>query len=60
MQGTDPRGYDYFWFGLGQAVTTPGHRTDLEVIQDGYISVTPLHLDMTHHASLEALAARYQ
>ena len=60
VKAAGPRGYDYFWFGLGQAVTTPGHRTDLEVIQDGYISVTPLHLDMTHHASLEALAARYQ
>lgn len=59
-KGKDPRGYDYYWFGLGQAVSTPGHHTDLEAIQDGYISVTPLHLDMTHHASLDAIAARYR
>lgn len=59
VKGTDPRGYDYYWFGLGPTVSTPGHRTDLEAIQDGYISVTPLHLDLTHRPSLEPLAAHY-
>lgn len=59
VKGTDPRGYDYYWFGLGPTVSTPGHRTDLEAIQDGFISVTPLHLDLTHRPSLEPLAARY-
>lgn len=56
----DPRGYNYYWFSLGQALSTPGHHTDLEAIQDGYISVTPLHLDMTHRASMEALTACYK
>lgn len=58
--GTDPRGYDYFWFSLGSTVSTPGHHTDLEAVRDGFISVTPLHLDMTHQASLEMLRARYR
>src|SRR3712207_5356031 len=53
---TDPRGYDYFWFGLAPMVETPGHATDLEVVADGYVSVTPLHLDLTHGPSLERLA----
>lgn len=52
VQRTDPRGYDYFWFGLGPAVQTPGHETDLEAIADGYVSVTPLHLDLTHEPGL--------
>ena len=56
---TDPRGYDYFWFGLGAAIHTPGHTTDLEAIADGYVSVTPLHLDMTHEASLGQLTSLY-
>ncbi|API60339.1 5'/3'-nucleotidase SurE [Tardibacter chloracetimidivorans] len=60
IKGTDPRGYDYYWFGLGEAVSTPGHHTDLEAVQDGFVSVTPLHLDMTHHASLEPLRERYR
>jgi 5'-nucleotidase len=56
---TDPRGYDYFWFGLGPMVETPGHSTDLEAIADGYVSVTPLHLDLTHEPSLATLAELY-
>jgi len=59
VQRTDPRGYDYFWFGLGPMIHTPGHATDLEAITDGYVTVTPLHLDMTHDASLESLGHLY-
>ncbi|MDE2436120.1 MAG: 5'/3'-nucleotidase SurE [Sphingomonadales bacterium] len=59
VEGTDPRGYRYFWFGLHGIEQTPGHATDLEAIQDGYVSVTPLQLDLTHDASLAALAGRF-
>jgi 5'-nucleotidase len=40
-------------------VQTPGHSTDLEAIDDGYVSVTPLHLDLTHDPSLEDLRERF-
>jgi len=56
---TDPRGYEYYWFALGPMIETPGHSTDLEAIADGFVSVTPLHLDMTHDASLARLAEVY-
>lgn len=56
---TDPRGYPYYWLGLGPMVQTPGHTTDLEAVADGYVSVTPLHLDLTHEPSLEQLRARF-
>ena len=59
VEGTDPRGYQYFWFGLHGIEHTPGHQTDLEAIQDGYVSVTPLQLDLTHNASLAQLAERF-
>ena len=59
VQRTDTRGYDYYWFGLGPMIHTPGHATDLEAIDDGFISVTPLHLDLTHEPSLARLAAIY-
>jgi 5'-nucleotidase len=59
VQGRDPRGYDYYWFGLHGIQQTPGHETDLEAIDDGFISVTPLQLDLTHEASLSALAQRF-
>lgn len=59
VEGTDPRGYHYYWFGLYGIEHTPGHASDLEAIQDGYVSVTPLQLDLTHEASLADLAGRY-
>jgi len=52
IQRKDPRGYDYYWFGLGPIVHTPGHSTDLEAIADGYVSVTPLHMDLNHDSSI--------
>lgn len=60
IEQTDPRGYPYYWFGLRPVVHTPGHSTDLEAIADGYVTVTPLHLDLTHDSSLGELAARYE
>jgi 5'-nucleotidase len=59
VAGTDPRGYRYYWFGLNGIEHTPGHDTDLEAIDDGFIAVTPLQLDLTHDASFAALAGRY-
>ncbi|MBS0505706.1 MAG: 5'/3'-nucleotidase SurE [Proteobacteria bacterium] len=59
-QRTDPRGYDYFWFGLRPMVQTPGHETDIEAVTDGYISVTPLQLDLTHRDSMTGLEQLYR
>jgi 5'-nucleotidase len=56
---SDPRGYDYYWFALGPMIETPGHSTDLEAIADGYVSVTPLHLDLTHEPSLARMTGLY-
>ncbi|PWG03664.1 5'/3'-nucleotidase SurE [Sphingosinicella humi] len=59
VQRTDTRGFDYFWFGLGPMIETPSHSTDLEAVADGYVAVTPLHLDLTHGPSLGRLAELY-
>lgn len=59
VRRTDPRGNDYFWFGLGPTIETPGHATDLEAIADGFVAVTPLHLDLTHEPSLGAMHGLY-
>ena len=59
VSNRDPRGYEYHWFGLGPTVSTPARSTDLEAIADGYVSVTPLHLDLTHRPSLAMLEAAY-
>jgi len=56
----DPRGYEYHWFALGPTIETPAHSTDLEAIHDGFVAVTPLHLDLTHRDSLDMLAGAYR
>ena len=56
----DPRGYEYHWFALAPSIETPAHSTDVEAVADGYIAVTPLHLDLTHRESLDMLGAAYR
>ncbi|MGB3753857.1 MAG: 5'/3'-nucleotidase SurE [Parerythrobacter sp.] len=59
VEGRDPRGLSYYWFGLHQIEHTPDHGTDLEAIVDGYIAVTPLEPELTHGPSLATLADRF-
>lgn len=59
VESTDPRGNPYYWFGLYGIEHTPGHQSDLEAIGDGFISVTPLQLDLTHEAFLADLQGRF-
>ena len=59
VSNRDPRGYDYHWFALGPPIGTYAHATDLEAVADGYVAVTPLHLDLTHAASLAMLTEAY-
>jgi 5'-nucleotidase len=42
----DPRGRAYYWV-AGTAKWAPEERTDIDAIQKGYVSVTPLNMDMT-------------
>ena len=56
VEGTDPRGRPYYWFGLEDVEHTLDHGTDLEAVNDGFISVTPLQVDLTDHAALGRLA----
>ncbi len=59
VEGRDPRGYRYFWFGLDQIEHTLDHGTDLEAIEDGFVAVTPLQLDLTHYSTIGILADRF-
>ena len=49
----DPRGRAYYWIEEGQNQWEPHDRSDYQAVRDGYVSVTPLHPDMTAHACLE-------
>jgi 5'-nucleotidase len=52
---TDLRGRDYYWMGFSAKASEPVEGTDLRAVHDGRISVTPLHIDLTHHQSVHAL-----
>ena len=55
-EGVDPRGRNYYWIGSGEAPhVDQGADTDYMAVREGYISICPLHLDLTHHESLESL-----
>ena len=58
VENTDPRGYRYYWFALGGSAGTPDHSTDLEAVADGFVSVTPLALDLTDDVALSGIATR--
>ena len=53
----NPRGKEYYWIGLPELgwMDTPGHMTDFEAVNDGYISLTPVKLDMTSHEDIKGL-----
>jgi 5'-nucleotidase len=49
----DPWGRQIFWIGGGEISWTGEPDSDFRAIEDGYISVTPLHLDLTHYHVLQ-------
>jgi 5'-nucleotidase len=50
----DPWGRKIFWIGGGSINWTGTEDSDFRAIQDGYISVTPLHLDLTNHTLIDS------
>jgi 5'-nucleotidase len=48
----DPKGRPYFWIEEGQNEWHPHDLSDYEMARDGYVSVTPLHPDLTAHHAL--------
>ncbi len=55
---TDLRGRDYYWLGYRGRALEPAPGTDLHAIRARRISVTPLHVDLTHRESVHDLRGR--
>jgi 5'-nucleotidase len=51
----DPRGRRYFWIGVGPPAWEGGEDTDYAAVHAGYVSVTPLLLDVTDYPGLRGL-----
>ncbi len=53
----DPRGRRYFWLAAeGMSVPDPRDDDDIAALQEGYVSVTPIHYDLTDEAARAELA----
>ena len=53
----DPSGREYFWIGGGVPKWKGTPDSDFQAVADGYVSVTPLHLDLTNYRLLEEIRA---
>ena len=51
----DPRGRAYYWIEEGQNDWEPNDRSDYQAVKNGYVSVTPLHPDLTDHSAFDWL-----
>ena len=51
----DPRGKPYYWIGGDTPTGIPGEGTDFNAIEQGFVSITPLQLDLTDFQALERL-----
>jgi len=55
VEQRDPRGRIHYWLGGGEPKWEVLEGTDMAAIHDDYVSVSPLHLDLTHHRALAHL-----
>ncbi len=56
VEKIDPRGKPYYWIGGVEGKLRIVERTDLGAVKRGFISVTPLHMDLTHYKVMDELA----
>ena len=52
IERTDPRGRPYYWIGAGPPEWAEDTGSDIAALHAGFATVTPLHLDLTHHGAL--------
>lgn len=57
IESHDPKGRLLYWVGAAGAGQDAGPGTDFHAVENGYVSVTPLHFDLTRHKGLEGLEA---
>ena len=56
VRGQDPRGREIFWIGAAGAGQDAGPGTDFHAVANGFVSVTPLQVDLTHGGQIPLVA----
>ena len=57
VRKVDPRGRDYYWIGGEDAIWQEREGSDFSAVAAGYVSVTPMRLDLTDEGSVDTIAA---
>jgi 5'-nucleotidase len=57
VERVDPRGKKYYWIGGDDLGFVHEEGTDCVAVHEGFISVTPLHIDLTHYQSFQEIQA---
>jgi 5'-nucleotidase len=57
---SDPRGRTCYWIGGGIPQWESGEKTDLDAVRSGFISVTPVHLDLTNYEAMKFLEEKWE
>jgi 5'-nucleotidase len=57
VRAEDPRGKTIYWVGPAGAEQDAGPGTDFYAVREGYVSVTPLQVDLTRHSALDSVGA---
>ena len=55
VKATDPRGRPIFWVGPAGPEQDAGPDTDFHAVRHGYVSITPLHVDLTRYSTIAQL-----
>lgn len=57
IRSVTPRGETVYWVGAAGGAQDAGEGTDFHAVESGYVSVTPLQIDLTHGAQIDPLRA---
>ncbi len=60
LETFDPRGRPFYWVGTPKDDDSPHPHSDLTAVKQGAISITPIHLDLTHEDSLSELSGHFK
>ena len=55
IENIDPRGRKYFWIGGDVLGFEHVEDSDFQAVSNGFVSITPLHLDLTNHKTMDEL-----
>lgn len=55
VKQNDPRGLPIYWIGPAGEAADAGEGTDFDAVENGYASITPLQIDLTHYQMMNSL-----